>query len=262
MMLVVFTDLDGTLLDHDTYSHAQAGEALALLGEKGVPLVMVSSKTFPEMKALYDELRLTAPFVFENGGGIYWPEGGGRTESLGMSVPELAAGRDALEAAFGEAVLFITDMDAAEISRRTGLPRERAILSRKRTASLPFVLSSGKAVGAGELSRINDAVRRDGFSVTRGGRFYHFSSAGSDKGAAIARVTGYYRAACPGPVTTVGIGDSENDLPMLGAVDIPVLVRKRDGTVIAHGDARVRVTAGAGPAGFNEAVVRILRDAS
>ena len=237
-------------------------EALDLLRQKAVPLVLVSSKTFPEMKILHEEMGLDAPFVYENGGGIYWPDNGGRIEILGMSVSDLIKRKDALEAAFGETVCFITDMDAREIARRTGLPLARALLSQKRTTSLPFILPSGKTIGSGELSRINDAMRRKGLSVTKGGRFYHFSSARSDKGAAIVKVIEYYRTVGAEPFTTVGIGDSENDIPMFQRVDIPVLVRKHDGTAIAAGEARVRVTVGSGPAGFNEAVSGIIRAAS
>lgn len=261
-MLLFFSDLDGTLLDHDTYRYDAAAAALDLLKARGCPLVLVSSKTFPEMKLLHEEMRLSAPFVFENGGGIFWQDSGGRIEHLGMSASELRERRNELETAFGEAVLFITEMDADEIMRRSGLPRERALLSQQRTVTLPFILASGKMVGAGKLTRINAALHHKGLGVTRGGRFYHFLSAGSDKGVAIRKVVEHYRAGNPEPVTTAGLGDSENDIPMLGEVDIPVLVRRKDGTAIAVSDRRIRITAGAGPAGFSEAVTAIISEFS
>jgi mannosyl-3-phosphoglycerate phosphatase len=259
MIYLFFSDLDGTLLDHDTYGYEPAREALFLMREKGYPLALVSSKTFPEMKILHEEMDLAAPFVFENGGGIYWPEGGGKIEYLGMNVFDLKVQKDALEAALGEAVLFITDMDAGEIVRRTGLPHERALLSQKRTTSLPFIILSGRIIGNEELSRADEDIRGKGFSVTRGGRFYHFSSARSDKGAAIVKVIDYYRRTVAGDVISVGIGDGDNDIAMFGAVDIPVLVRRRDGRTVITGDTRVRKTAGIGPEGFNEAVTGIIR---
>ena len=46
--MVIFTDLDGTLLDHENYSFRMALPALDLLRRRGVPVVPVSSKTAPE----------------------------------------------------------------------------------------------------------------------------------------------------------------------------------------------------------------------
>ena len=73
--LVVFTDLDGTLLDHHSYSWAAAEEALKELERRRVPLVLVTSKTRAEVEALQRKLGSVQPFVTENGGGIFIPHG-------------------------------------------------------------------------------------------------------------------------------------------------------------------------------------------
>ncbi|HOT43428.1 MAG TPA: HAD-IIB family hydrolase [Spirochaetota bacterium] len=251
-MYLVFSDLDGTILDHDTYSYEPAREGLALLKRYAVPLVLVSSKTLPEMKIIHEELGLEAPFIFENGGGIFWPEKK-NPELLGADVSELREKKELLEAGIGEPVMFITDMSAEEIARRTGLSRERALLSQKRLTSLPFVIPSGKAIMPEEMESITKALAEEGLSITKGGRFYHLLPAGSDKGSAIRRIIGHYRKG-EGTVTAIGIGDSENDRAMFRAVDVPVAVRKKDGTVIETGVDHVRTTSGAGPVGFTEAV--------
>ncbi len=48
--LVIFTDLDGTLLDRDTYSFEPALPALRLIRQKDIPLVLSSSKTRAEIE--------------------------------------------------------------------------------------------------------------------------------------------------------------------------------------------------------------------
>jgi ribonucleotide monophosphatase NagD (HAD superfamily) len=45
---LVFTDLDGTLLDHDTYDWTPARDALDRLTRAGIPVVFTSSKTAAE----------------------------------------------------------------------------------------------------------------------------------------------------------------------------------------------------------------------
>ena len=76
MPVLIFTDLDGTLLDHDTYSWDEAIPALNLCRRLDYPLIMVSSKTRAELDVLRQEIGLSSPFVSENGGGIFFPEEG------------------------------------------------------------------------------------------------------------------------------------------------------------------------------------------
>lgn len=257
MTYLVFSDLDGTLLDHDTYGYEEAREGMELLRNQNAQLILVSSKTVPEMERIHREMGLSAPFIFENGGGIFWPDRG--EELLGLTCGELKKNRDALESALGGPVRFITEMEADEIASLTGLSPERARLSQQRTTSMPFIVPSGRRIGIDEMNEINMALHDAGLQVTKGGRFYHLISRQSDKGAAIASVIEYYRRRGASRLKTVGIGDSENDIPMFKSVDIPVVVRKKDGSVIATGIGHIVETTAVGPAGFTEAVKRILK---
>lgn len=236
MGLVVFTDLDGTLLDHDTYSFAEAAEALTALTVGRTPLVLTSSKTRAEMALLWAELGLDAPFISENGGGVFapadhpfaaggdWAEAGGgwRVLALGMPVDELRRRLAPLKERFG--VRGFLDMDDLEVSRLTGLPPERARLSREREFNEPVLLARPEE-DADEFAR---AAANAGLSVTRGGRFFHVLG-GGDKGRAVALVAGLYRAADPGLIT-MALGDAANDLPMLAQVDLAVQVARPDGS--------------------------------
>jgi mannosyl-3-phosphoglycerate phosphatase len=74
---IVFTDLDGTLLDYGTYSWNEALPALSRLRALRIPVVLCSTKTAAEMQPLARELRLEAPYIVENGGGIRIPQAAG-----------------------------------------------------------------------------------------------------------------------------------------------------------------------------------------
>jgi len=71
--LVIYTDLDGSLLDHDSYSHAAADALLAELEVHGVPVIIASSKTRSEQIALRNELSNHHPFIVENGAAVFIP---------------------------------------------------------------------------------------------------------------------------------------------------------------------------------------------
>ena len=75
LKIVVFTDLDGTLLDRTTYSYASAVPALESLRQKKIPIVFCSAKTSAEQEAYRKELGIGDPFIVENGGAIFIPYG-------------------------------------------------------------------------------------------------------------------------------------------------------------------------------------------
>ena len=73
-MIIIFTDLDGTLLDKK-YSYESALPALALIESHKIPLVLCSSKTRSEIEFYRTKLNNDHPFICENGGGIFIPIG-------------------------------------------------------------------------------------------------------------------------------------------------------------------------------------------
>ena len=53
---LVFTDMDGTLLDHHTYSFEAAKPTLMTLAHKGIPVIPTTSKTFAELQPLREKI--------------------------------------------------------------------------------------------------------------------------------------------------------------------------------------------------------------
>ena len=73
--LLVFTDLDGTLLSHTSYRWDAATQALDTLRDIGAALVIASSKSAPEIIEIRAQLGWTnCPAIIENGAGILPPE--------------------------------------------------------------------------------------------------------------------------------------------------------------------------------------------
>lgn len=271
--LILFTDLDGTLLDGATYSFNAAEEALRLLREHGIPLILVSSKTRAEIEALRVRLRNADPFVVENGGGLFIPTGyfetalEGAQERGGYDVIELGESYATLRAALtdiGQAAGYrlrgFGDMSVQEVAERAGLAPEEAGLARQREYDEPFIIEHAGEPDAA-LNEIRCQAEARGFRCTRGGRFFHLMG-NSDKGRACRLLMDSYRrqqGRADQPPITVGIGDSLNDLPMLAAVDRPILVQRPDGSY----DPEVRLekvgyAPGIGPAGWNRAVLSLL----
>jgi len=71
--ILIFSDLDGTLLDHFTYQSTAARQTLAQLKSANIPVILNTSKTFAELEVINSDLQLNAPFIVENGAATYIP---------------------------------------------------------------------------------------------------------------------------------------------------------------------------------------------
>ena len=257
-MKLVFTDLDGTFLDHNTYSYEKSLIGFNLLKENNIPLILISSKTCEEMTVLHKELSLGTPFIFENGGGIAVPENGRSKISKiynGSLVEDLLPKTTIVEKLLATKITTLIDMTISEVSEKTGLSIEKAKMAKQRETSIPFIIENGDQFNIDHLQSFNKTLSTEGLFLTKGGRFYHITSQGANKGIALKKVVDLYKK--KNGITSIisaAIGDSENDVPMLAEVDKPFLVRKHDGSAIETGLKNITVTSLPGPEGFSEAM--------
>ncbi|HEY7220110.1 MAG TPA: HAD-IIB family hydrolase [Candidatus Binatia bacterium] len=264
--LLVVTDLDGTLLDEQTYSYELCLPALRRLRASEIPIVMCSTKTSAEMLSLWRDLDLGAPFICESGGAIYFPRSYLRVPLPGLKTEEdfevLELGGDIihLRRALADTardcnvvVQSFGEMKIDEIAELTGLGLEQARLASQRRYDEPF------RVIYGEVEEIIVRLRVKKLTVTQGGSLYHLT-AGHTKGDAVARLLELHRRQY-GETIAIGLGNAANDWPMLRQVEWPVLVKNPDGTwdaTVVERMPNIHRTNGIGPQGWSEAIERIL----
>jgi mannosyl-3-phosphoglycerate phosphatase len=263
--LIVFSDLDQTLLDGRDYSHAEAVPGLALLEEQDIPLVLCTSKTRAEVEFHRRRLNNCHPFVVENGGAVYIPadyfgfdfDYDRRTADclvleLGIPYRVMVRALAELKRKTGLPFRGFSDMTIREVASRCRLSLRQAAWAKRREYDEPFLIPAPEAVAA-----VIDAAD---IPITQGGRFFHLAT--SDKGRAVSMLMALFKRSHPAAVS-VGIGDAFNDLSLLEAVDIPILVRGADGGY----DERVacpglRYADSVGPAGWNAAITDLVEDAA
>lgn len=251
-MRLVITDLDGTLLDHDTYSFAGAQPALDLLRRLRVPVIFTSSKTRAEILMWRELMDNHHPFISENGGAVYYPADyfpcSPEADVYGDSYAELVR---ALEEASAESACRVTGfarMTVDEVARECGMTPDVARLAKRREFDEPFL-----AHDEDKLDALLAAIAGRGKRHTRGGRFHHITGK-HDKAAAARRLVERFREHSP-EVVTIGLGDSLNDAPFLNAVDVPVLVRSDSTQELKAAVPRGSVTQERGSKGWGEAIL-------
>ena len=264
--LVVVTDLDGTLLDHDTYAFDAARPALEQLRRGDVPVVLCTSKTRAEAERLRLAMDNTHPFIVENGGAVVIPDGyfsfpieAERAEVrgemtvvvIGDTYTDLVRTLARASRETGVRVRGFADMNDIEVAEATGLPVDQASLARQREFDEPFEVLDGH-----DATPLLEAIVRLGKRWTAGGRFFHITGA-SDKARAVRVLADLYRRE-RGHITTMGLGDAPNDVAFLREVDVPVVVASPRSVEVAREVPGATVTRLTGPAGWNEAVLALL----
>jgi mannosyl-3-phosphoglycerate phosphatase len=264
--IVVFTDLDGTLIDHDTYDFKEAKLALDQLRSRAIPVIICSSKTRAEIEIYRQRMGLSGPFIVENGGAIFIPhedlsvgvtfvqKGPYRVVELGVPYADLCVTWKDVKKKQNFRMKGFSEMTAEEIVDITGLPLEEASLAAKREYSEPFVFSDTRA----QFGLLTSLLQKRGLAITRGGRFYHLIGP-NDKGRAVQILKGVYANTYPDKrIWTVGLGDSANDVSMLRHVDMPIVIRKKTGEWERVQEIDPIYSDKAGPRGWSEAIQTIL----
>ncbi len=254
-MYIFFTDLDGTLIDHYTYSPEGALEGIELLKERGIPLVPVTSKTFDEVYEIMDLLNLRNDFIFENGAGIgiYSGKEGFDFTLNSPGIDYLMGFVPLVSGFFGCELILLNFVSAQELDRLTGLGLKRSEMALKRKGSIFFTPRNNPSPEEAEIDALNRSLAPEGVKITKGGRFYHLVPLHCGKGEGVKKIIEFYRVKYDCEPVTAAAGDSLNDLDMLKVVDYSYVVKKPDSTWLKT-DFPVIKTEGEGPYGFSEAV--------
>lgn len=265
---LVFTDLDGTLLDHHSYSYHDAQKQLHRLEQLAIPVIPATSKTRAELEHLREELGNTNPFIAENGAAVFIPQGYFDQQPAetvardGYWIYELSAGRQTwldllakLFEQFPEEFDHFARAGTAGIMRMTSLPESAAVQANQREYSEPV-----KWLGTPQRREaFITELRKAGASVLQGGRF--LAVAGDcDKGRALAWLRELYRQSVPSQrVHDLAAGDSANDCAMLEAAETALVVRStvHDFPPLQRSEG-VYYSRDYGPAGWAEGVARWL----
>lgn len=243
----VITDLDGSLLDHSSYSFEASLPGIERLNDLSIPWSVCTSKTWSEVRELLPNLKNSWPAIVENGGGIYIPERLCQPNSVfkwtndltssfqkadeGYVCLPLGASREKINKAIGllnEKFKFETfsSLSAEEVSTITGLDLASARKASTRDFSENLVFrteNKGSNLPDKQTSEAISGVLNEleGVKVQVGGRFISIIGE-SDKGHAAGFLIDSLSRK---PSSVVSLGDGRNDLPLFLRSDYAVVLR-------------------------------------
>lgn len=267
MGYIIYTDLDGTLLDHDSYSFEAAIPALRLLKQQKFPVIPVTSKTRAEVLPLREELELNTPMIVENGAAVFLPEDicseksdltakidGYYVKAFSPDIHYWSSIIGQLHQRWPNTFTAFSEMSPIEISELTGLSKAQSELAGQREFSDPLHWYGSDQ----QLKLLSNYCHEQDINVVKGGRFVHLLK-GSDKGMAVRWLHQFMLRCYQEPMTSIGLGDGENDLALLDEVDLPVQIRSATHGFPDYQHEKLYQTTETGPAGWAEAIFKRLK---
>lgn len=262
MKRLLFTDLDGTFLNHHNYSFEEALEALEKVKAYKIPLIFTTSKTKSEVERLQQKIGISEPFIVENGAGLFIPEDyqgfdlsflpnydDKRVRIMGQPYHKVLQFYRSYRDEYG--MHGFSDMSDVELSKYIGLDQRSVLLAKQRDFTEPFLLEDETKLE--ELERLAEGYQ---LKITQGGRFYHLMGELQDKGIAVRETVELFEKFYNEKICSIGLGDSENDLAMLKRVDVPIVIQKYDGSHLETGLENIQKSSFIGSKGWNEMVLK------
>ena len=262
--IIVFTDLDGCLLDHHNYSFNQAIPLIKRLNKLGIPLIINSSKTRTEVEALQEKLGINSPFIIENGAAIIFnPETGDtlfrindnelqtinkhRIKKLAKPRAELLSIANRIKETHQFKYKGFNDMSLSQISELTQLTLNDAHAASQREFSEPLMWQDSQS----RLSQFKNLLAEHQIELQQGGRFIHLGGH-FDKGDAMNWLLQHWIHNDNHHKAVIALGDSFNDLNMLNQSDYAIVIKNNTTPLNPKGKVQTIHSSLSGTAGWIE----------
>lgn len=258
---LVITDLDGTLLNHQSYAYDASLTAITDLQDNNIPVIINTSKTYDETVAIRQTLGLSDPFVVENGSCLFLPKSQFTAPLdaelrddywavvLGVRQQKITDILKNIEVT-DEQCIRLSQCSVKQAVALTGLNEAQAEQAISREFSEPLIWKADEAA----LSVFQQQLEAHGLTTLQGGRFLHVIG-DCDKGVASTRLIEYYDNSVTSKNTRIiALGDSANDAAMLTVADISIIVNSPSNHQLSKLVSADIQTESAAPEGWREAI--------
>jgi len=225
--IIVFTDLDGSLLNTQNFKFKKAKSLIKKIIKDSNFIIPNSSKTELEIRNFIKKLKIKLPFISENGSEIH------NLNTIERKLPKkitIARDRNTILKIFlknmSKEILikcdFLYKMDNKKKSKILGLKGKDLIASSKRKFTYPFILKGDHKLKKLLFKR----TYKIGLGIQQGGRVMNLGD-NVTKGMAIKKTLNFIKSVNKNKITTIAVGDNQNDLSMLKVVKYPCIVSNR-----------------------------------
>lgn len=230
MSLIIFTGLDEILLPLEDDSYGSIATAVEKLQQQNILLVPVTNRTRAEVEALLNKIDLNAPFIVEEGSGIFVTQSDRNfavretktvdsyyLHQLGCTYTEARAALKVVQEEINKILRGFGDFDEADIQPLIGGSLAQARRAKAREFSEYFLTPNRIAIK--ELQKV--AIEY-GFKVIFGDRLSLIVGQGADEVKAVQWLLQNYRSASEDKLVSVGLGFKNEGLAEVLDTIVPV----------------------------------------
>ena len=221
--LIIFTDLDGSLLHRDNFKFDAIKDYIKSLVDEGIIIIPNTSKTEKEIEEFITELGSDLPYISENGSSIHG------LNLINSNFPNkivLSRDKQELIKIFNLKVpenlkakcKFISKMSLKEQTNIFGLQKNNLKNALNRKYTIPFLFEGDKK----EKIKLLNILKSSFLTMQEGGRVLNLGD-NTDKVKSMNQVLKIYKKV-ESKIKVIAVGDNFNDLDMLRNCDIPCLV--------------------------------------
>ena len=267
MQKVIFTDIDGTLLDARFPDINKMKKLVENAIRNDIHLILCSSKTQLEQDKIKSMIDLHEPYIVENGGATIIPKDYFKKSRITPSktlqknyIIETGAPAYRIRSLLKEIRIKhglkfegVSDLSPLELSSIIKLPQDYAKRMIRRKYSETIVRMDNN-----DINKFVNFIEKAGLKMIPGGQFFDITL-GNDKGTGVKILIDIFRKEYENNVIFFGIGDSKNDESMLSLMDLPLLVQKSNGSWENLQIDNLEKIKGIGPDGWEIALQLIIK---
>ena len=223
--ILLFTDLDGTLLNKKTFEFKAALNLIKNCISKGINIIPNSSKTDLELDEICENLEIPKVYISENGSFIYGLNflSENLNEKVYLSRDKAVIFKnfsDNINVKLQKKCLILENETLKNQIEVLGLPQNKISKAMNRKFSMPFIFLGNKD----EEIELKKNVKKNGLNIQFGGRVLSLGDKVS-KGNAMMRFISLLSNETKKNYVSICVGDNENDFDMLDKCDYPCLVK-------------------------------------
>ena len=217
--VIIFTDLDETLLKENKYNYNILNNFIKILLKKEYEIIPVTSKTYLEVINLLKQIKYNLPFSVENGAAYYIPINKSKNYVYKKIVNPWAIKKNIIKKILNKSIFkahwhnlkYIEDLSIVEQKEITKLNSKQLEAFNSREYSIPVLISGDKYF----KKKFEETLFKYNLKIVFGGKLNNISGL-HDKINSLSFFSNQYKKKLRNTkIITISLGDNQNDIEIL-----------------------------------------------
>ena len=229
--VIIFTDLDETLLKENKYNYNILNNFIKTLFKKEYEIIPVTSKTYLEVIDLLQVIKYKLPFSVENGAAYYIPINNSKNYLYKKIVNPRAIKKNAIKKILNKSIFktylhnlkYIEDLSVIEQKKITKLNSKQLECFNSREYSIPVLISGDKYF----KKKFEETLFKYNLKIIFGGKLNNISGLHSKLNSLSFFYCKYKQKLRNTKIIIISLGDNQNDIEILNNSNYSGIIKNK-----------------------------------